>query len=120
MYEVLEAIYVFFNASTKRSKVLVDLLEKVDNALQLKNLSKTRWTARPESIDAVWRSFETVVEALRELSCSETKFDSETKAKASGLLGPLLRFDFIVALMFAKKHFCQDQDDEEGAGKRNP
>ena len=106
MYEVLEAIYVFFNASTKRSKVLVDLLEKVENALQLKNLSKTRWTVRPESVDAVWRSFETVVEALRELSCSE-KADSETKAKASRLLGRLLRFDFIVALMFAKNVFVK-------------
>ena len=106
MYEVLEAIYVFFNASTKRSKVLVDLLEKVENALQLKILSKTRWTVRPESIDAVWRSFETVVEALRELRCSE-KADSETKAKASGLLGRLLRFDFIVALMFAKNIFVK-------------
>ena len=49
----------------------------------------------------MWRSFETVVEALRELSCSE-KADSETKGKASGLLGQLLRFDFIVALMFVK------------------
>lgn len=39
MYEVLEEIYVFFNASTKRSKVLVDVLENVESALQLKNLS---------------------------------------------------------------------------------
>ena len=49
---------------------------------------------------------ETVVEELRELSCSE-KADSETKAKASGLLGRLLRFDFIVALMFAKNIFVK-------------
>ncbi len=35
MYDILEAIYVFFNASTKRCKVLTDLLQEVDNALRL-------------------------------------------------------------------------------------
>jgi hypothetical protein len=106
MYEVLEAIYVFFNASTKRSKVLVDLLKEVENALQLRNLSKTRWTVRPESVEALWRSFETVVEALRALNCSEN-VDPDTKTKASGLLGRMLRFDFIVSLMFAKNVFIK-------------
>ena len=86
MYEVLEAVYVFFNASTKRSKVLVNLLKEVENALQLRNLSKTRWTVCPESVEAVWRSFETVVEALRALNCSE-KADSDTKSKASRFVG---------------------------------
>ncbi|XP_028394403.1 uncharacterized protein LOC114518580 [Dendronephthya gigantea] len=68
MYEVLEAIYVFFNASTKRSKALADLLKEVENSLQLRNLSKTRWTVRPESVEAAWRSFDTVVEAHRALN----------------------------------------------------
>jgi hypothetical protein len=106
MYEVLEAIYVFFNASTKRSKVLVDLLKEVENALQLRNLSKTRWTVRPESVEALWRSFETVVEALRALNCSANA-DPDTKTKASGLLGRMLRFDFIVSRMFAKNIFIK-------------
>ena len=37
MYDILEAI----NGSTKRFKILADLLQDVDNALHLKNLSKT-------------------------------------------------------------------------------
>ena len=61
MYDILEAIYVFFNASTKRCKVLTDLLQEVDNALQLTNLSKTCWTARPESKEADWRSLEAII-----------------------------------------------------------
>lgn len=64
MYDILEAIYVFFSSSTKWCKILVDLLQDVDNALQLKNLSKTRWTARPESVEATWRSYENIIEAL--------------------------------------------------------
>ncbi|XP_028394420.1 uncharacterized protein LOC114518605 [Dendronephthya gigantea] len=106
MYEVLEAIYVFFNASTKRSKALADLLKEVENSLQLRNLSKTRWTVRPESVEAAWRSFDTVVEAHRALNCSE-KANPDTKTKASGLLGRMLRFDFIISLMFAKNVFIK-------------
>ena len=65
MYDILEAIYVFFYASTKRCKVMTDLLQEVVNGLQLKNLSKTCWTARPESKEAVWRSLEAIIEALK-------------------------------------------------------
>ncbi|CAB4043327.1 Hypothetical predicted protein [Paramuricea clavata] len=84
MYEVLEAIYVFFNASTKHSKVcgeLVDSLKEVENALQLRNLSKTRWTVHPESVEALWRSFKTAVEALRALNCTSENTDPDTKTK---------------------------------------
>ena len=66
MYDILEVIYVSFHGSTKRRKVLSDLKD-VDNALQLRNLSKTRSTAQPESVEAVWRSFETIVEALKQI-----------------------------------------------------
>ena len=106
MYDIREAIYVFFNASTKRCKVLTDLLQEVDNALQ--NLSKTCWTARPGSKEAlkVWRSLEAIIEALKALYSSEDA-DGDTKTKASGLLSRVLRFDFIVSLMFAKNVFIK-------------
>ena len=106
MYDILEAIYVFFNASTKRCKVLADLLQEVDNALQ--NLSKTCWTAHPGSKEAlkVWRSLEAIIEALKALYSSEDA-DGDTKTKASGLLSRVLRFDFIVSLMFAKNIFIK-------------
>lgn len=54
----------------------------------------------------MWRNFETVVEALRELNCSE-KADPGTKAKASGLQGQTLRFNFLVSLMFGKNVFIK-------------
>lgn len=56
MINNLESLYVFFSASTKRYSVLNNEME-IENKLQLKNLSKTRWTARAKSIKAVWNSF---------------------------------------------------------------
>ena len=34
----------------------------------LKNLSLTRWTARAESLRALWISYEAVIEVLRKIS----------------------------------------------------
>ncbi|CAI6346415.1 unnamed protein product [Macrosiphum euphorbiae] len=61
---VLENIYVFFSASTKRSKDLTDRMKEIEGSLQLRNLSKTRWTARAESIKSVWISLDIIIETL--------------------------------------------------------
>lgn len=69
---------------------------EVDNPLNLRNLSRTLWTARAESIKSVRNSYEAILDSLSNLERSE---DSST---ASGLRVKLLRFDFIVTIMFMK------------------
>lgn len=101
LFSVLESLYVFFSSSTKRYSHLMTELSAMENSLKLQNLSKTRWTARAESIKAVWASFECVINVLSEISISQ-KFDGKTKLGAHGLSKKLLTFDFIVALMFMK------------------
>ena len=83
MYNVLEELYVLFSKSCKRGSILQDRLQNVENALKLRNLSKTRWVYRSESIDAMWRSFEAVKDALALVE--EMERDRSAKAKASGL-----------------------------------
>ena len=61
MFEILEALYVLFSSNTKRHSVLTAPLQKVENALLLRNLSKTRLSARAESIRAVWVYFECII-----------------------------------------------------------
>ncbi|CAI6371023.1 unnamed protein product [Macrosiphum euphorbiae] len=39
--DILENIYVFFSASTKRSSNLMERMEKIEGSLKLRNLSKT-------------------------------------------------------------------------------
>jgi len=81
---VLENIYVFFSSSTKRSKDLTDRMKEIEGSLQLRNLSKTRWTARAESIKSVWISLDIIIETLENIIVSNN-FDSLTKTKAFGL-----------------------------------
>ncbi len=99
VFDVLERLFVFFTRSTKRNKDLKDKLEQIENALQLRNLSKTRWAARAEAMKAVWTSFDAIVEVLRIL---ENSSDRETKTKASGLYNAMINIDFICGLVLLK------------------
>ena len=100
LFEQLEALYVFFVSSTKRNSVIVENIAAVENALQLRNLSETRWTARAESVQAVWVSYEAIIESLQSLK--EKPDDSKMVADADSILRKILRFDFVAFLMFMK------------------
>ena len=65
----------------------------------LRNLSRTRWSARAESIQAVWTSFEVILDVLHTVT---NKADVKTKTQALGLKKKMLSLDYVVALMFMK------------------
>ena len=54
-----------------------------------------QWTAQAESIKSVWSSYEAILDSLKRL-------EESGDANASGLHYKLLRFDFIVSIMFMK------------------
>ena len=73
----------------------------MENSLKLRNLSKTRWTVRAESIRAVWISYEPVKDTLTAIQFSD-KFDNKTKVAAAGLHYKIVSADFVISLMFMK------------------
>ena len=101
LFDTLQATYAFFAGSTKRYASLHDQLENVENALRLRNLSLTRWTARAESLQAMWISYEAVMDVLEQISTTDS-VDAKGKAAATGLLAKVLRVDFVVSLMFMR------------------
>ena len=46
LFNILEEIYVFFSSSTKRFAALKEKISSIENSLNLRKLSWTRWTAR--------------------------------------------------------------------------
>ena len=102
MYDILESLYVFFSSSTKRHDALKTMLQMTEGALDLQNLSKTRWSARPDAVNAVWVSYDQICEALDVIRDPQSKFDSLTRSKANGLFSKIKSFDFIVAIFFMK------------------
>ncbi|KAL4135161.1 hypothetical protein QTP88_006804 [Uroleucon formosanum] len=77
-------------------------MDNVDNTLQLRNLSKTRWTARAESIKAVWVSYEAICNTLQYICSHPEIFDRNTRTKAFSINKKMHSFDFIVSLVFMK------------------
>jgi hypothetical protein len=71
--------------------------------LKLRNLSITRWTARAESIKAVWVLFEYILDVLKKL-INDTNIDNKTRAQ--GFEKKMLLFDFIVSI-YLMKHIYQ-------------
>ena len=113
-FDVLEEVFIFFTSSTKRSPSLNECIKhlKLDNILQLRNLSKTRWTARAESIRSVWHSIDPI--AMSHGQLGEPSNDAKTKTLAAGLLSKINRRDFIIALMFGKNIMNKTQKLTEG------
>jgi hypothetical protein len=58
-------------------------MKQVENALKLRNLSKTRWVYRSESIEAVWSSFEAIRNSLAEVAEKDNDALARTKAVLS-------------------------------------
>jgi hypothetical protein len=101
MFDTLENLYLFFSASSKRYDLLNIKLSKIE---KLRNLSKTRWTTRVESVNAVWGLLEAIIKSLDEvLVCSDNgNFDKGTISKVFGLQKQLLSFYFIVSIIVMK------------------
>lgn len=99
----MESINVFFTASTKRYIILEKELEKIENSLRLKNLSKTRWTAAAESVRAIHISYEQILDTLFKIKTSKDIDNTKkTQSQAAALHKKMLEFDFICCLFFAK------------------
>ena len=56
----------------------------VENDLKLRDLSRKRWTARAQSIQAVWVSYEIIIESVKDVN--ETSIRPRTAADADSLM----------------------------------
>lgn len=100
-FDTLEELYVFFTSSTKRFKHLQVKIQEIDKSVQLKNLSRTRWTAKADSVRALNQLMDQIIEVLSDIS-KNREFDGSTRTKALGLYKKILNFDFIASLFFLK------------------
>ena len=114
LFNVLEGLFVFYTSSTKRMSSLQESIQvmQVDNPLNLRNLSRTRWTARAEAIKAIWSSYEAILDSLTK---PEESDDHATRTSAYGLRTKLLRFDFIFMknIMYKTKRMTEVLQSED-------
>lgn len=90
-FSLIQNLYVFFSGSTHRWEILQECLQKKDN-VNLKNLSKTRWSAREDACDSLNRDWDEVLNALSVISNDKTEKPA-TRTEATGYLCQLNRFE---------------------------
>uniref|UniRef100_H3B9S8 Uncharacterized protein n=1 Tax=Latimeria chalumnae TaxID=7897 RepID=H3B9S8_LATCH len=71
-FSFVQKLYVFFAASTKQWKVLLERLAKANKKLPVvKNLSETHWSAYADAVTALQKGYDRI--ALDHLSCDDSQ-----------------------------------------------
>ena len=96
-----QELYNFLTKSTSRFGKLKKNIDTLQEGLIMKNLSKTRWIGRAESIKAVWASYEILIDILDDIKNSEDG-DRDARRTASNLLDRIKSFEFYLSILFMK------------------
>ena len=96
-FTTLQDFYNFLTQSTTRFGNLKDKIEELQEGLTMKNLSKTRWIGRAESIRAVWLSYEILLDILSQIMDFDGS-DRDARLTASNLLEKIQSFHFYLCI----------------------
>jgi len=93
----VQALYVYFSASTHRWSVLTDSLGK--KGLTVKSLSDTRWSARADAVKALCAGYNCIKTALMDITSDDdqngtTRHDAKCLAASMGTLENAFMADF--------------------------
>jgi len=84
-FALLEDIYVFFTASTRRYEILTESLKLYDSHVCVpKRISTTRWSCRADATKALMQGYTHIVRALERISDDHDEM-AEVRRKARGL-----------------------------------
>jgi hypothetical protein len=96
-FSVVQAVYNFFTASTRRWEILMSFMDK--GCSTIKTLSGTRWSERQEACFALNQSYTEIVEAWKAIEKDHTK-KAVSRCEATGIKGQLERFETVFMAVF--------------------
>ncbi|XP_065665548.1 zinc finger MYM-type protein 1-like [Hydra vulgaris] len=102
-YDFLEALYVFFTASTNRYALLTDSLKSVESGWVHvpKRISTTRWSCRSDSVKALIVGYHPFRNTLQNISENENK-TPKARSEANGLHGKMCKLETGIYAAFWK------------------
>ena len=100
-FTTLQELYNFLTKSTSRFGKLKGNIDTLQEGLTMKNLSKTRWIGRAESIKAVWASYEILIDILDDIKNSDD-VDRDARRTALNHLDKIKSFEFYLSILFMK------------------
>ena len=96
-FGIINEIYTFFSASTKRWAVLKSFLQPQSKVP--KHLSNTRWDAHAKATEAILESYCAITNALGHLH-SDVSEKGDTRLHANNLLQKMEKLEFVFMLHF--------------------
>ena len=97
----------FFKFSPKTESLLLAKIEELcseSSHMKLKDICKTSWVQRLDSMEVLLELPDAVIEVLHNIKMNETRiWDAESSTKASGLYHAILTFDFLFTLTVTRK-----------------
>ena len=117
-FDFLEAIYVFFTASTHRYEILTDSLKTVESGRVTvpKRVSTTRWSCRFDAVNTLVQGYNPIREALAKIARDENEM-SKARSEANGLHDRMCKLETGIYAVFwrdildrvnATSHMLQD------------
>lgn len=98
-FGLLQNLYVFFTASTERTKLLQDFLTAPEN-VTLKSLSQTRWSARDDACSSLNKDWNQVIAALEAIKGDSGHQTALVRNEASGLIKQLISLETAILSEF--------------------
>jgi len=78
-FVTLQELFNYLTKSTTRFEKFKDKVDSINDAFLVKNLRKTRWTGRAESVRAVWTSCVCIIETPASLMKIWEKLDRDAR-----------------------------------------
>lgn len=98
-FTVIQRLYVFFAASPKRWRYLLDSMGGTGQQLVLKSLSETRWSRHAESCKAILKNFNAVLCCLEAISKNEEE-NGDTRNEAHSLFKKMTKLETAFMAIF--------------------
>ncbi|XP_068203587.1 uncharacterized protein [Palaemon carinicauda] len=100
-FSFLEAVYVFFTASTHRYAILTALLKTVEFGLVSvpKRISTTQWACRADAVKALIQGYNPICEALVKIVSDENEL-AKARCKANGPYDKMLKLETAIHVVF--------------------
>ena len=100
-FSTLQEIYNFLTKSTGLFGKLRSGIEMLQKELIMKNLCKTRWIGKAESIRVMWVNYKTLNETLIDVKSWEDG-DRDARRTTMNLLDRIKSFEYYLSLLFMK------------------
>lgn len=107
-------VHKFFEHGKRQDKLteVIEATMRDTKKVKIKSLCRTRWIERHNALEVFVDLYPAIIQSLRDISMMENsvKWNRETIQSATGLLGCIGKFSFVISLVVVFNTLCYIKD----------